>query len=236
MKVGKAPGPSGIKVEMIRAVGDTGASMIHHLTAATICDSKVSSDWEHSFIVCLYKVKGDTSERGTTVVSNWQSRSWKSWRPHQKIGVNRQFPVQLRPRQRHNRRKLCCQVAAREVSSCQQEILHGFCRPGEGIFFWVPQKVIWWVLRKPGVEQWIVRLVHVHVGVEYSEEFEVKIGLYSAHYPSSLCLKPCHKKSALGSPGKTSLQMTLLSSLNCLSNVSGGSLLGKKQWRRKDCE
>ena len=55
MKVGKAPGPSGIAVEMIRAAGDTGTSMICDLTAAIIRDGKVPSDWEQSFIVCLYK-------------------------------------------------------------------------------------------------------------------------------------------------------------------------------------
>ena len=50
-----------------------------------------------------------------------------------------------------------------------------------------PQKVIWWALRKLGVEEWIVRLVqgmyanarsHVRVGEEYSEEFEVKVGVH----------------------------------------------------------
>ena len=55
MKVGKAPGPSGIVVEMIRAAGDMGASMICDLAAAIIRDGKVPSDWEQSFIVCLYK-------------------------------------------------------------------------------------------------------------------------------------------------------------------------------------
>ena len=35
---------------------------------------------------------------------------------------------------------------------------------------------------------------------------------------SSLCLKPCHMNSALGSPGRTSMPMTLLSSLNCSRN------------------
>ena len=51
--------------------------------------------------------------------------------PHQMVGVNRRFPVWLCPRQRHNRCNLCSQAAAR-VSSCQQETLNGFCRPGEG--------------------------------------------------------------------------------------------------------
>ena len=54
--------------------------------------------------------------------------------PHQTVGVKWRFPVWLRPRQRYNRRNLCCQAAAREVSSCQQETLHGFCRPGEGVW------------------------------------------------------------------------------------------------------
>ena len=45
MKAGKAPGPSGIVVEMIRAAGDFGASMIRDLAAAIICDGKVPSDW-----------------------------------------------------------------------------------------------------------------------------------------------------------------------------------------------
>ena len=46
---------------------------------------------------------------------------------------------------------------------------------------------------------------------------------YSACCSSSLCLKPCHASSALGSPARTFIQMTLLSSLNCSRNVSGGS-------------
>ena len=64
MKAGKAPGPSGIVVEMIRAAGDMGASMIRDLAAAIIRDGKVPSDWEQSFIVCLYMGKGDALERG----------------------------------------------------------------------------------------------------------------------------------------------------------------------------
>ena len=64
MNAGKAPGPSGIVVKMIRAAGDTGASMIRDLAAAIIRDGKVPSDWEQSFIVCLYKGKEDALERG----------------------------------------------------------------------------------------------------------------------------------------------------------------------------
>ena len=41
-----------------------GASMIRDLAAAIIRVGKVPSDWEQSFIVCLYKGKGDALERG----------------------------------------------------------------------------------------------------------------------------------------------------------------------------
>ena len=64
MKGGKAPGPSGIVVQMIRAAGDMGASMIRDLAVAIIRDGKIPSDWEQSFIVCLYKGKGNALERG----------------------------------------------------------------------------------------------------------------------------------------------------------------------------
>ena len=59
MKSGKAVGPSGKVVEMIKAAGDTGAIMICYLVTAVTCDCKVPTDWEQSFIACLYKGKGD---------------------------------------------------------------------------------------------------------------------------------------------------------------------------------
>ena len=52
-------------MEMIRAAGDMGASMVSDLAAAIIRDGKVPSDWEQSFIVCLYTGKGDALERGS---------------------------------------------------------------------------------------------------------------------------------------------------------------------------
>ena len=50
MKAGKAPDPSGIVVEMIRAAGDMGASMICDLAVAIICDGNVASDYTSSSV------------------------------------------------------------------------------------------------------------------------------------------------------------------------------------------
>ena len=63
----------------------------------------------------------------------------------------------------------------------------------EKTFDRVPRKVIWWALRKFGVDEWIVRLVQcmyssarsrVRVGEGYSEEFEVKVGVHQG------CIQP----------------------------------------------
>ena len=70
MKEGKAPGPPGIVVDMIRAAGDTGTSMIRVLAAAIIRDGKVPDHWEESFIVCLYKGKRDALKWENCAVSS----------------------------------------------------------------------------------------------------------------------------------------------------------------------
>ena len=65
----------------------------------------------------------------------------------------------------------------------------------EKAFDSVPGKVIWWTLRKLGVEEWIVRLVQemytsaqsrVHIGEDFSQEFEVKVGVQQGSVLSPL--------------------------------------------------
>ena len=96
----------------------------------------------------------------------------------------------------------------------------------EKAFDHVPRKVIWWALRKLGVEEWIVRLVQgmypnarsrVRVGKGFSKAFEVKVRSirdpYSVPCSSSLCWRPCHVSLGLVFPGRTYTQMILPSLL-----------------------
>ena len=249
MKAGKAPGPSGIVVEMIRAAGDMGASMI---AVAIIRDGKVPSDWEQSFVVCLYKGKRDALERG-----NYHGRTEQVMKILERIVdcLIRQL-VSINYSQfgfvpgRGTADAIFVVRQLQEKYLAANKRLYMAFVDLEKVFDRVLWKVIWWALRKLGVEEWIVQMVQgmyanarscVRVSEGYSEEFEVKVVFdtkdqYSARCFSSLCLKPYHESSALGSPGKTSMLKTLLSSLNRLRNVSGGSWHGKKQWRRKDWE
>ena len=63
----------------------------------------------------------------------------------------------------------------------------------EKAFDQVPRKVIWWALRKLGVEEWMQvqgmyanAWSHVCVGEGYSVEFEVKVGVHQGQVLSLL--------------------------------------------------
>ena len=92
----------------------------------------------------------------------------------------------------------------------------------EKAFDHVPQKVIWWALRKLGVEEWIVRLVQgmyanarsrVRVGEGFSKEFEVKVGIHQGSVLSPLLfiivLMECRTKAHKGQkPTRTKAHWT----------------------------
>ena len=64
MSLGKAAGPSGIVAEMLKPCGNTGIRLIRDLIEAIIREGHIPSEWEESYIVSLYKGKGDALERG----------------------------------------------------------------------------------------------------------------------------------------------------------------------------
>ena len=67
----------------------------------------------------------------------------------------------------------------------------------------------------------------VRVGEGYSEEFEANVCVHQGSVLSPLLfitvLEALSREFLYGSPGRTSMPMTLLSLLNCSKNVSGGS-------------
>ena len=199
MKSGKAAGPSGIVVEMIKAAGDTGATMIRDLATAIIRDGKVPTDWEESFIVCLYKGKGDALDRGNY-------RGLKLTEQAMKIlesfvdGLIRQV-VSIDDSQfgfvpgRSTTDAIFVVRQLQEKYLAVNKRLYMAFVDLEKAFDRVPRKVIWWALRKLGVEEWIVRLVQgmyanarsrVRVGEGFSKEFEVRVGVHQGSVLSPL--------------------------------------------------
>jgi hypothetical protein len=64
-KRGKAAGPSGVIVEILKASGEEGITMLRHLTKKTFSEGVTPTDCEKSCIINLYKGKGDALDRGS---------------------------------------------------------------------------------------------------------------------------------------------------------------------------
>ena len=176
-----------------------GASMICDLAAAIICDGKVPSDWEQSFIVCLYKRKGDALERGNYCGLKLTEQVMKVL---ERIvdGLIRQL-VSIDDSQfgfvpgRGTTDTIFVVRHLQEKYLAANKRLYMAFIDLEKVFDQVPWKVIWWVLRKHDVEEWIVRLVQgmyanarirVRVGEGYNDEFEVKVGVHQGSVLSPL--------------------------------------------------
>jgi hypothetical protein len=65
MKSGKAAGPCGIVAEMLKAAGEDGVSWVTAICNAVVKEGKITSDWRKSWIVCVYKGKGDALDCGS---------------------------------------------------------------------------------------------------------------------------------------------------------------------------
>ena len=59
MKLGKAGGPSGVVADMLKAAGDEGTRWMTELCNAVVRDGKIPKDWNRSWLVNVYKGKGD---------------------------------------------------------------------------------------------------------------------------------------------------------------------------------
>ena len=64
MKVGKAPGPSGIVAEMLKASRPTGVNLLVKIANSVIRNSDIPAKWGKRFIINLYKGKSDALDRG----------------------------------------------------------------------------------------------------------------------------------------------------------------------------
>ena len=64
MKKGKSPGPSGLIIEMINTGGDSFLDELTVLINRIIYEGTVPSDWNLSYIINLFKGKGDALLRG----------------------------------------------------------------------------------------------------------------------------------------------------------------------------
>ena len=199
MKTGKAAGPSGIVAEMLKASGDTGARLVADLANDMVRNGVIPSDWEDSFIINIYKGKGDALERG-----NYRGLKLLD---HVMKGMERVIEKIIRESisiddmqfgfmpGRGTTDAIFILRQLQEKHLAKNKKLYFTFVDLEKAFDRIPRKVIWWAMRKLGIEEWIVRFVQamynntrsrVRVNNTYSDEFGVKVGVHQGSVLSPL--------------------------------------------------
>ena len=199
MSIGKVAGPSGIIAEMIKPTGEFGVSLIRQLIEAIIYEGKIPSDWHESYIVGLYKGKGDALDRGNY-------RGLKLIEHVLKV-LGRVVESLIRKRVEINDMQFGFMPGRgttdaifilrqlQEKHMAANKPLYMAFVDLEKAFDRVPRNVIWWAMRKLGIEEWLVKVVQsmyenvssrVRVGKGYSDAFGVKVGVHQGSVLSPL--------------------------------------------------
>ena len=204
-------GPSGIVPEMLKASGDTGARLVVDLANDMVRNGVIPSDWEDSFIINIYKGKGDALERG-----NYRGLKLLD---HVMKGMERVIEKIIRERisiddmqfgfmpGRGTTDAIFILRQLQEKHLAKNKKLYFAFVDLEKAFDRVPRKV-WWAMRKLGIEEWIVRFVQamynntrsrVRVNNTYSDEFGVKVGVHQGSVLSPL-IRHCTRSFVLRVP------------------------------------
>ena len=204
MKTDKAAGPTGLVAEMIQAAGDEGVRMMQDLCNEIVREKKMPADWGRSWIVNIYKGKGDALECGSY-------RGVKLLEHAMKV-FERVVEARLRSKVRDGSIKIDnMQFGFRQGRGTTDAIF--IVRQiqekyrGKGKDLWVafidlekafdrvPREVLWWALRQVGVEEGMIRLIQVmytdvttavRVQGGESDYFGVKVGVHQGSVLSPL--------------------------------------------------
>ena len=199
MASGKAAGSSGIVAEMLKPVGEAGAEVVCDLVENIISEGCIPTDWQESFIVNLYKGKGDALNRGNY-------RGLKLIEQVMKV-LERVVEGLIRQRVKIDEMQ-CGFMSGRGTTDAifiVRQLQEKHLAANKPLYMAfvdlekasdrVPREVIWWAMRKLGIDEWLVCLVQsmykdvrsrVRVGDGYSKEFGVGVGVHQGSVLSPL--------------------------------------------------
>ena len=199
MKKGKAPGPSDVSADMIKAGGDISTEMVHDLISDIVKEAEIPDDWQESIILNCYKGKGDATDRGNYRGLKLTEHVMKILERvvekliRSKININAMQFGFMPGRSTTDAIFILRQLQEKALNA--DTTLYFAFVDLEKAFDRVPRKVVWWALRKMGVSETLVKTVQamyhnararVKVGSSLSEEFEVKVGVHQGSVLSPL--------------------------------------------------
>jgi hypothetical protein len=199
MKVGKAAGPSGVVSEMLKSAGEDGVLWMTDLFNQIIAEGKVPADWRKSWIVTVYKGKGDAldcnSYRGIKILDQAMKVFEKVIEKRVRSQVtldDMQFG--FRPGKGTTDAIFIVRQIQERYIRKNKEVWMAFVDL-EKAFDRVPREILWWSLRQLKVDEGLVAVIKsmydnvttaVKVNGKVSEEFQVKVGVHQGSVLSPL--------------------------------------------------
>ena len=190
MKNNKASGPTGVVIEMIKALEDEGIEWVWTLLRICWKEGK-PSDWEESEMVTIFKQKGDIMECGNNRGIKLMEHILKLW--ERVVESKLRKIVNIHGMQfgfMPGRSTVDAIFITRQV---QENFLEGnrklyWCFVDlEKAFDRVPREVVYWCLRKRGVPERLIGMIRsmytgartvVRTKCGKTDAFEVKVGLH----------------------------------------------------------
>ena len=128
MKKGKAAAPSGVTAEILQAAEEVGIRWVTEICNAILKEGKVSEDRERSWIVSVYKEKGDALECGSyrgIKLLDQVMKVMKRFIEKQIRGGVQMNAVWIQTRDGNYRCYIHCQATAGEVLGKEERVVDG---------------------------------------------------------------------------------------------------------------
>ena len=199
MKNNKAAGPSGVVADMVKAAGEVGLMWVTDVCNAVVRDGRIPEDWTKSWMVNVYKGKGDALECGSY-------RGIKLLEHVMKI-LERVIDRRVRDMVKIDDMQFGFMAGKgttdaifivrqlQEKYMAKKKDLWMAFVDLEKAFDRVPRDVVWWALRSLGVDEWLVSVIKamyvdtstmVRIGGKVSKAFGVRVGVHQGSVLSPL--------------------------------------------------
>jgi len=198
-KLAKAAGPSGVVADMLKASGDVGIQWLTDLCNKIVHENKIPSEWKKSWMVKVYKGKGDALECGSYRGIKLLDHAMKvlerviERRVRSKVSID-DMQFGFRPGRGTTDAIFIVRQIQERFLEQKRDLWMAFVDL-EKAFDRVPREVVWWALRRLGVDEWLVTVIRaMYEGVTTavktndgeSDSFEVKVGLHQGSVLSPL--------------------------------------------------
>ena len=199
MKIGKAPGPSGVTSDLLKYAGDTGTRELVKICRRIEEEGKMPDDWGNSLTVPVFKGKGDALTCGKYRGIRLLEHAMKLWekilegrlREVVKVDEN-QFGFQ---QGKATTDAIFIMRQMQEKYGEKKRKLYHIFVDLEKAFDRVPREAIVWALRRQKVPERLISLVmtlyvntrsNVKVAAGTSEEFGIGVGVHQGSALSPL--------------------------------------------------